>query len=448
MIVAAIENNMSTLENIVTELQAVLDLIGDPQNLSLQQALCLAALCLEQKPDILLDLGTGKGNSAVVFSVVGKVLEGFGHNLTVHTFDIQNRWITEALPKLDARISKRVVPHVGDLTEFDFDPILELARSVLVFWDAHGFAVADTVLTRIMPILAERRHSIVCHDISDNRFSPERRYYGGLPFWRGMDYFYNERNTTEINIGWLSAVVDQILPLTDFCFRNEIEIQSVDYSIRTKLAEDARARFFNIVAPTPQPALIHMAYWSMAGTPLRYFPASEKELLRAENDLSRRGVRQLYSIRLGRPECVKRNLEVNHYGNCEPRLSIKGDAVAFAPTTLRDHLASRFFDARSLAAPGGGDCVIVLVVDWPREEGRHPTLLLQTTDFSALVRVEAGAAATIRVSPAMAVGSCPDRLRVTLLFSEATEHLLPRTVRVLMGRSDGNHSRTPTPYIE
>ena len=122
------------------------------------------------------------------------------------------------------RIAKRVVPHVGDLTEFDFFPILEPAGSVLVFWDAHGFAVADAVLTRIMPLLAERRHVVVCHDISDNRFHPERRSYGGLPFWRGMDYFYNKRDTTEINIGWLCAVVDQILPLTDFCFRNDIEI--------------------------------------------------------------------------------------------------------------------------------------------------------------------------------------------------------------------------------
>ncbi len=237
MIVAAIENNIDALENLASELRAVLAVDRRPGNLFSRQALCLAALCLERRPEVVLDLGTGRGNSAAVFSVVGRTLEDLGHDLTVHTFDTQDRWNAETSPKLDASITKRVVPHVGDLTEFDFFPILEPAGSVLVFWDAHGFAVADAVLARIMPLLAERSHVVVCHDILDNRFLPERRPYGGLPFWRGMDYFYNKRDTTEINIGWLSAIVDQILPLTDFCYRNNIEIQSFDYAIQHDLAQ-------------------------------------------------------------------------------------------------------------------------------------------------------------------------------------------------------------------
>ena len=74
MIVAAIENNIDTLENIASELRAVLEALADSQNLSFRQSLCLAALCLERRPDVVLDLGTGKGNSAAVFSVAGKHL--------------------------------------------------------------------------------------------------------------------------------------------------------------------------------------------------------------------------------------------------------------------------------------------------------------------------------------------------------------------------------------
>ena len=92
-----------------------------------------------------------------------------------------------------------------------------------------------------------------------------------------MDYSYEKRETAEINIGWLYTVVDQILPLTDFCFRNGIEIQSFDYSIRNELAAAIRDRFFAIVVPSHQPPLISMACWSMAGTRLRYFPVPEKD---------------------------------------------------------------------------------------------------------------------------------------------------------------------------
>lgn len=89
MIVEAIEHNIDALENLASELRAVLQLIDDPGNLLLRQALCLAALCLERKPDVVLDLGTGRGNSAAVFSVAGRTLENLGRDLTVHTFDTQ-----------------------------------------------------------------------------------------------------------------------------------------------------------------------------------------------------------------------------------------------------------------------------------------------------------------------------------------------------------------------
>ena len=431
MIAAAIENNIDALENIASELHAVLQLIDDSGNLTFRQGLCLAALCLERSPDVVLDLGTGRGNSAAVFSVVAKMLQGLGHDLTIHTFDTQNRWKVETSAKLDADIAKRVVPHVGDLTEFNFDPVLKSAGSVLVFWDAHGFAVADTVLTRVMPIIAERRHIVVCHDISDNRFHLQRRSYGGLPFWRGMDHFYDKRNTTEINIGWISTVVDQILPLTDFCFRNDIEIFSFDYQIRHELTEATRDRFFTVLVPSHQPPLISMACLSMEATRLRHYPASEKELMLVEHDFSRRGVTPLYSANLERPEYVTRNLQIVFYGRSQPHFDVRGDGVVFVPENSRDHLASPFFQVRSHAA-ASKDCTIILELEWPTEEGGHPTVLLQTAGFDTLARIEGGAPVSSWISPAIPRDSCPEQLRVALLFPNGAEHLLPRAVRVLM----------------
>ncbi len=283
-----------------------------------------------------------------------------------------------------------------------------------------------------MPLLAERPHVVVCHDILDNRFHAKRRSYGGLPFWRGMNYFYNERDTTEINIGWLCAVVDQILPLTDFCYRNNIEIQSFDYLIQSGLSEVTRDRLLENTTPSYQPALISMAYFSMEGSGSRYFPAPEFELLGAERDFARKGLTRLYSKKLELPEYVTRNLQVSVYGRSQPPLTIKGDAVAFAPTSPRDHLASHFFDVRAQAAAPSRDCAIVLELDWPTEAGRRPTVLLQTTDFYTLARIEGSQPVTSWISPAMPVDSCPERLRIALLFPDEAEYLLPRAVRVLM----------------
>lgn len=250
-----------------------------------------------------------------------------------------------------------------------------------------------------------------CHDISDNRFFPERRSYGGLP---------------------LCAVVDQIIPLTDFCFRNDLEIQSFDYSIRHKLNKAIHDRFFAIFAPSLQPPLISMAYLSMDRTRSWHFPTSEKELARVEDSLSQRGLAQLYSTNLDRPEYVTRNFDVSVYGQSPPRFMRKGQAIGFVPRTLSDHLASCFFDVRSHATAGSGDCSIILELDWPTKAGRLPTVVLQTTSFDTLASIESSAPATRWISPAIPVDNCPERLRVALLFPDEAEFWLPLAIRVLM----------------
>ena len=106
--------------------------------------------------------------------------------------------------------------------------------------------------------------------------------------------------------------------------------------------------------------------------------------------------------------------------------------MVFAPTSLRDHLASRFFDVRSHAAAESKDCTFILELDWPIEAGRHPEVLLQTADFNNLVRIKGSEPATSWIAPSMPFETCPERLRIVLRFPEAGEYLLPRALRVLM----------------
>src|SRR5579864_9226649 len=139
---------------------------------------------------------------------------------------------------------------------------------------------------------------------------------------------------------------------------------------------------------------------------------SETVLARHEDSLKRRGLTELYSTTLEAPEYVARHLEVSAYGWPTPPFAIKGDAVTFAPTSRKDHLASGFFDVRARADPTSGACAIILELDWATEDGRHPTVLLQSTEFDTLACIADGASEATWVSPAMPVDSCPERLRV------------------------------------
>ena len=42
----------------------------------------------------------------------------------------------------------------ADILEFDYRKALSDAKRVLIFWDAHGFDIAECVLGEILPIVA------------------------------------------------------------------------------------------------------------------------------------------------------------------------------------------------------------------------------------------------------------------------------------------------------
>jgi len=117
-------------------------------------------------------------------------------------------------------------------------------------------------------LIAFRPHLVICHDISDNRFTGQSHSYEGRPFWRGMDDFNTHLGTqprSYLNLGWLSTIVDQAIPILDFCWRNEIELHSADLEL-SKL--DNLPSF--IVPP------VHWAYFTLNESSLNvfHFPAS------------------------------------------------------------------------------------------------------------------------------------------------------------------------------
>lgn len=246
-----------------------LSAIGDPHNFTFQQALWLAALARQIGADVAIDLGTGLGNSAATLGTVCQ---------TVHSFDHSDHWRIRTLPDLTAAAlpAFNVKAYVGDMTKVDFRPLLKSAKSVVVFWDAHGFDIAELVFSHIMPLIADKPHVVVCHDISDSRHISVASY-NGKRLWRGQTEFYRQPDAfAYVNVGWAIANVDQVIPISDFCARNGMELGSADQTFAQLSVEDQQA--VTAVVGLSERPYFHMAYFSMNQTRLRHFPSMAHDI--------------------------------------------------------------------------------------------------------------------------------------------------------------------------
>ena len=269
MIGDALWSHRNVLAEDARRLRDALGLIGKAGDLTLSQALTLAAAVHEIRPRVILDLGTGHGNSAATFAIASERYESY-----VFTFDLTEHWRQLGLSRLTrcAGPWDRVVPVVGDMTRFDFTRLASVGGPVLLFWDAHGYAIAEHVLGHLMPMIADQRHLVICHDIADNRFAgTEYKEYAGKRMWHGMDGYYASPDLSAlVNIGWLSGIVDQMMPILDFCYRNDMELRSCDFEFRRML--DA-GRQEEVIAALPELAnVIYMAHFTMNDTVSRRFP--------------------------------------------------------------------------------------------------------------------------------------------------------------------------------
>jgi SAM-dependent methyltransferase len=243
--------------------RALMEQVNDPANLNLLQALLLAAAAYELTPEVVLDLGTGMGNSCGVFGSIAHRIDA-----KVYTFDIYPRW-PEIVARFEepfrAQIAKRVIAH-GDITRYDFEDILRPASSVVVFWDAHGFDVAQHVLSIVLPIIADRPHVVLCHDMSDNRYNVPKSY-DGKPIW-GVSAV----QTAYVNSSWVCTHAAQAIAILDFCWRNDVDFHSIDRELQENIDPKRRWAFLDAVG-LAEGLGAHMGYFSMSETRARNFPA-------------------------------------------------------------------------------------------------------------------------------------------------------------------------------
>jgi hypothetical protein len=182
------------------------------------------------RPDLILELGRSKGNSTALFCQAANRLGRTRVVSVCHSKD----WLEETLPRVKAFVPQGWLhpldARMADILDTDYSAIVKDAARVLVLWDAHGFEIAEIVLGRILPLIRERPHLLLMHDISDNRYATIERSYGDQPIWKGSTWDNGTGpSPNRVNIGWMNSQQDQVIALADFAARNDIEIGSADH---------------------------------------------------------------------------------------------------------------------------------------------------------------------------------------------------------------------------
>ncbi|WML35472.1 hypothetical protein [Clostridium sp. OS1-26] len=220
----------------IKDLAHAVDYLND---LNICQWSQLVAFTLEFKPDLILELGRGKGNSTCVFTEVSNWFGG-KDKCRVVSLCISDSFEKETIPKLkdNGVVSEEWFNPLEcintDILDYDYEKLFSNYERVLVFWDAHGYSIAECVLGKILPLLQNKKHHIIMHDLSDNRYMPKQILsYDNNYLWRG-----NNDVGQRVVLGNINSAVEQSVSIVDFVSRNNIDLVSSDHSFHQEIGKD------------------------------------------------------------------------------------------------------------------------------------------------------------------------------------------------------------------
>ena len=230
---------------VIAELKSRIDefsrLVGDTGSLWVSQYAQLIAAALEFQPDLIIELGRGFGNSTCAFTEAANRLG----TARVLSLDQYPNW-RETARRLQVLVEpswfKPLRAVETQICTFDFKRALAGAQRVLLFWDAHGFDVAEVVLGRILPELATREHLVIMHDILD------LRHQEVVPLSYGENDLWTGGNCTSryLQLGFLVSGVEQAISILDFSTRNRLPLHTCDHSLFTELGSTQAAELASL----------------------------------------------------------------------------------------------------------------------------------------------------------------------------------------------------------
>jgi hypothetical protein len=356
------------------------------------------SVALGFKPDLILELGRGRGNSTALFTQAATRLG----TTRVVSLCQSGDWASLVAPRLARIVSPawfdRLDARMADIVSADYEAILDRSQRVLVLWDAHGFEIAEVVLGDLLPRLLERDHLLLMHDISDNRYAGIPRSYGGQPLWKGSKWQMSARAwESRVNIGWMNSIQDQVIALADFSARNDLEIGSADHEFVTFFGADpARAdEMRRTIGDELFSTIGHWAFLSLMGkTGPFHFPAVTarrphahrqeviiEERLNLPTEIATDAKAWAYAVAWAwRPAG---DVPADVQAHLRVRLTVEGGAIGVSLLTPD---GKEFVESRIVASTAGPALVLLPIADIV-QRGR---LVIHTWELpvSARVRVE------------------------------------------------------------
>lgn len=225
-------NQRVTLANARGRVLALSQAVNHSSDLWPYQWAQLMAAALDYEPDVILELGRGQGNSTCAFAEASNLKQG---QMRVLSLCLSDNWERVTLPRIRSIVPKdwfRPLEALRvDIMDFDYEMVLSDSERVLIFWDAHGYDIADCVLGQILPVVAKIEHLVIMHDLSDTRYgSEEALEYGKHGLWKG-----NNWSGPRLKLGIIDSAVEQSIAALDFATRNHISLDSADHSFHTSL---------------------------------------------------------------------------------------------------------------------------------------------------------------------------------------------------------------------
>jgi hypothetical protein len=226
--------SLDELKEVRKHLQAAM---GGPRDFLTQQWLQLASMVYDFKPDLIVELGRGYGNSTCAMALGAKWLRP--HECRIVSLCLSDAFNQLSHPYLKTHLSDPglldpVEALETDILTFDFDPVIASAKRVFVFWDAHGFDVAHAILNGLLRPLGDRPHLAVIHDMADLAYLPDsfRRFNDDAEWLK-----YGTAGPKYI-LGDVGFQYEEGIALVDFVSRNRLALRSAESSYFADLAQD------------------------------------------------------------------------------------------------------------------------------------------------------------------------------------------------------------------
>src|SRR5262249_10297515 len=172
--------------------------------------------------DLIIELGRGYGNSTCCFLEVCRHLKDV-NGCKLISLCFGDDWEKLTWPKVEKIVGRDWAAPGSilrqDILQFDFAAAVRHAKRVAVLWDAHGFAIAECVLGKLMPAIAPKPHVVLMHDLCDTRYDGAfSGDYGGGGVWSQDDSATNNY----LHLGHICTSVPQAISAIDFTTRNRV----------------------------------------------------------------------------------------------------------------------------------------------------------------------------------------------------------------------------------